>query len=209
MSLENEHTQRADAQRLREQTAREITDLKAQTRRRQDALDAANAKIDAAAARIVDLEVIRASLERDLEDITKREKPEVQTLTAEVSAYQQRVRDARERFAAAEQHLRRRREALVEIRNSQAVADYKNLVVRREKLERRLLKWKLILKDSHETLQSMEAFSAQNPHRRQTLSKTFEKCQRAKLEADEELRQLELYSELIAALLQEQNENWR
>jgi hypothetical protein len=41
------------------------------------------------------------------------------------------------------------------------------------------------------------------------LSRTFERCERVKIDTDEELRQLELYSDLLAALLQEQNENWR
>jgi chromosome segregation ATPase len=204
----NEVLQRSEAQ-MRAQVRARLQELKLTTRQQQAALDAKAEEIAEATARLEDLAVIRNSLDRDLEDAAQREKPEVQTLATEVQAYQQRVAEARERFASAEEHLRRRRATLEEIRQSEDVRRYKDLIVRRAKLERRILKWKMLLKDAHETLQSMEAYSAQNLQKRQTLSKAFEKAERAKIETDEELRELELYSDLLAALLREQFENWR
>jgi hypothetical protein len=108
----------------------------------------------------------------------------------------------------AEQHLQRRRATFGDLRGSDSVQEYKNLMVRRAKLERRLHKWKMLLTDSRETLQSLEAFSSVNFQKRATLCQTFEKYQRTKVDAEVELRELESYSNMLDALWREQQDNW-
>jgi hypothetical protein len=60
----------------------------------------------------------------------------------------------------------------------------------------------MLLRDSRETLQSLEAFSAINVQKKVTLCESFEKYQRGKVDAE-----VELYSDMLDALWKEQQEN--
>ena len=137
-----------------------------------------------------------------------RERPEIQTLTSQVHTYQSRVKEVQGKLQKAEEELAGKKEELNNLKKSKEMETYKDLVIRKTKLERRINKWKMLLKDSKETMQSLEAFSSQNYQKRQQLAKSLEKYEREKADKEEELRDLENYSALLRALLHEQNENW-
>jgi DNA repair exonuclease SbcCD ATPase subunit len=207
-NIESERAAYLSEARWREETSTRLQELKQKIRTKKAEVDEQAHDLAFAQARLSDLIMLKRSLERNLEDIAQRERPEVQTLASEVGSYRQRVREGQAKLESAEEHLRKRREAFEQARHSENVHEYKNLMVTRAKLERRLQKWKMLLRASRETLQSLQAFSSVNFQRRATLCQTFEKYQRTKVDADVELRELELYSDMLEALWKEQQENW-
>lgn len=208
-NLESEQLNQDLETRMKQEIINETQRLKRDIRSKQLNLDQVQKKNTQQQEKLEELIRIRTALERDLEDMSQREKPEIQTLSQEVQSYHNRVIDSQNKLGKAENDLSTRRTLLKSLKNSDEMKLYKDLIIKKTKLERRLLKWKMLLKDSRETLQSLEAFSNANYQKRQTLSETLEKYEREKVDREDELRDLESYSSLLSALLHEQNENWR
>jgi len=116
-------------------------------------------------------------LERDLGDLAQRERPEVQLLAREVHRYRERAHTSREGLGDDELRLREKQERLDGLRRSEESRVHKNMMIRRDKLERRLIGWKKLLRDSRETMQALEAASAENHRKRQGLAANLEKHQ--------------------------------
>jgi chromosome segregation ATPase len=208
-SLETEPTRQDMETRMKDQMQRDIAALKLEIRSKQTLLDEQTEKLNEASAKAEELQTVRDSLERDLADLRQREKPEVQSLCGEVEEYQIRVRESQHKLQLAEEKIARKRELLQSVKSSEEMERYKRLSVEKMKLERRLSKWKMLLKDSRETLQSLEAFSATNFQKRQALADNLERLQRQKTEEESGVRELEQYSILLTALIDEQREHWR
>lgn len=146
---------------------------------------------------------------RDIRDMAQREKPEVRSLSQEVGACQNRVVESKRNLGNAEKKIQEKRDALKQLKNSEEMKQYRDLCIRGVKLDRRIVKLKVLLKDSKETIQSLEVYSATNSQKRQALTEALEKAMKKKSKKEEEIRELEHYSALLSVLLREQNENWR
>jgi hypothetical protein len=132
-----------------------------------------------------------------------REKPEVKKLSAEVKSSQGQLDHSKERLESVRAQVLHKRREFDELKNAQSVAQFRDLTVERNKLERRQAKWKTFMKNSGETLQSLEFFSLANNSRRAELSGQLQNCEREHLETLHEIRELEGYSDLLAALIAE------
>ena len=208
ISLEQEQTNEDLETRMRNHVISEISQMKSSIMMMADQMVEQNARTEAAEAKLKELVRVKHALERDIRDMAQREKPEVRSLTQEVSTCQARVKEAQQNLEKSEAEIKAKRAALEELKTSKEMQEYRDLTIRRVKLERRVNKWKILLKDSKETIQSLEVFSATNSQKRQTLTETLEKALRSKRANEEEIRELEHYSALLAALLREQTENW-
>lgn len=207
-NIESEQQNQDLETRMKNEIMNEISNLKVEIREKQGELETQTERNQQMQEKLDELIKVRQSLERDIEDMSMREKPEIQTLSQQVHTYSGRVKEAELKLKKAEEDLEEKREILINLKKSDEMKNYKDLSIKKLKLERRLNKWKLLLKDSRETMQSLEAFSRQNFQKRQYLAQQLEKYEREKADKEEELRDLEGYSALLSALLQEQNENW-
>lgn len=207
-NIESEQQNQDLETRRKNEILAEIETLRSDIREKQDEFEAQTIKNREMQEKLDELIKIRNALERDIEDMSMRERPEIQTLSDQVHTYQGRVVEAQSRLQKAEEELETKRDTLMKLKKSPNIKTYKDLVIRKIKLERRLNKWKMLLKDSKESMQSLEAFSSQNYQKRAGLVQTLEKYEREKADKEEELRDLESYSTLLNALIHEQNENW-
>jgi chromosome segregation ATPase len=176
---------------------------KTEIRKRQIELSNLLYKNKSAEEKLAELQRMRRLLEQDLSDMDHREKPEVKKLSAEVKASQGQLDHSKQRLEAVKAQVVQKRREFEELKNSQSVAQFRDLTVERNKLERRQAKWKAFLKNSGETLQSLEFFSLANNARRAELSQQLQSCEREHLETLHEIRELESYSDLLAALIAE------
>jgi hypothetical protein len=188
---------------------RRRTELTIEIRKKQQELEEKQNRNEEAAAKFVELNQLKESLQLDLEDMSQREKLAVQTLVQNVGNYDDRADESRQKLMAAEMELENKRKIRSELKNSKQMTQLKELMVEKMKIERRLEKWNGMLRNSRENAQNILGFSTLNAGRRQSLVKTLEKTQRIKIEREDELQELESYAALLNELLREQNEHWR
>jgi prefoldin subunit 5 len=183
--------------------------MAADVRHQQRLLAQREKQIEEVAVKLEELNRMKESLEFDLEDMTHREKLDVQALIHTVGVCDGRADDTRQKLRAAEEELNNKQQIRAELKHSEDFLSLRDLIIRKSTLERRIEKWNGILRNPRESLQVMIDFSAVNALRRQHLVASLKKAQRTKLSKEEELRELENYIALLNELLREQNEHWR
>jgi hypothetical protein len=159
--------------------------------------------------RLAELQKRRDMLTDDISDMDNREKPEVRNLHVTVSGSQAKMEQSTDRLSIVSEQLAEKRNELELAQNWQASHSVRDLRLARVKLERRQSKWRSFLKNTKETPQNLEFFSAANAQRRQGLSHELQKAESEHVEAVQTLDELEAYSDLLAALITEDLANWR
>ncbi|KAK8900107.1 hypothetical protein M9Y10_002430 [Tritrichomonas musculus] len=194
--------------RMKVEYSSDIKKLKSEIRNKQALLQSTteeNAKLN---EKLDELIHNKIELEHEIEELAFKEKPQIEDLLEKVQNFQHRVEESKLRLLKAQEELEVKRKELESVKNSNEYANFKKLTLRKKTLERRIIKWKMLLKDSSETLQSMEQFSSDNADRRRILKESVQKYEKIKFEKDEELLDTEQYSMLLESMLAEQQNNW-
>lgn len=150
----------------------------------------------------------KSILERDLDDSNANVPDNLRQLNDGISTYQRRIEEVKLRLTRAEAELVTKRQTLEALKKSEDMTTYKTLMRQQTNFERRAKKWKQILKHSRETLQSMESYSMMMYGRRKQLREMLVKYELLKEEREEQISDLERYSNLLDDLLEENAKNW-
>jgi hypothetical protein len=177
--------------------------------KRQAELDRLNTRNKSLEDRLAELQKRRDMLTYDISDMENREKPEIRKLHGAVTESQTKIEHSTDRLGIVRAHLAEKRKDLEAAQNWQASHPVRDLRLARFKLERRQSKWRSFLKNSKDTPQNLEFFSAANSQRRETLSQELQKAESEHVDAVQTLEELEAYSDLLAALITEDIANWR
>lgn len=157
--------------------------------------------------KLEELQKRRTNIENEIYDIDHREKQEVVRLVTDVGLLKNKVSDCKDQLKKSVADLEAKRARLEELRQSETRGQYFDLLVKKSKVERRIIKWKMLLKDSKETIQSLESFSAVNSQKRKELSLSLQKLEKCKFMRNEDLDELKNYSESLARLIKANSEN--
>lgn len=185
----------------------DINNLKTQIREKQAKLQQISDENTKVNGKLDDLLHKKKELENDIEELAFKEKPQIEELSDKVQAIQRHVGVSKQKLLKAKEELEKEKERLNLIQNSQEYAQYKTLYLRKKVLERRIMKWKLLIKASGETMQSLEQFSSDNIERRRNLKETVEKYEESKFVKEKNLAEVEQFSALLDSLVLEQKKN--
>ncbi|OHT12782.1 hypothetical protein TRFO_17238 [Tritrichomonas foetus] len=194
--------------RMKLEIVTDIKRLKNDIRTKQALLQSTHEENKKANEHLEELIHRKNELEHDIEELAFKERPQIEELSDKVTNYQQRVSESKIRLEKAKRELNSKREELENLRTSKEHDTYKKLFLRKKTMERRIIKWKILLKDSSETLQSLEQFSTDNSEKRKNLKDMVERYENIRFDKEEELQDTEQYSLLLEALLTEQKNNW-
>ena len=159
--------------------------------------------------KLAELMRYREVLDRDLYDMDHRDKPEVKRLQSEVKVYGNRVTESRKSLEESIAQRDAKRQEYAEVKSQEALNTVLDLIVQRNKLERREAKWRSFAKESWDSLHALEDFSEANKPRRLQISEQLQKYERDLLVATQNLRELNDYSDLLGALISEHTDNWK
>ena len=159
--------------------------------------------------KLAELMRYREVLDRDLYDMDHREKPEVKRLQSEVKVFGNRVTESRKSLEESIAQRDAKRQEYAEVKSQEALNTVLDLMVQRNKLERREAKWRSFAKESWDSIHALEDFSEANKPRRLQISEQLQKYERDLLLATNNLRDLNDYSDLLGALISEHTDNWK
>ena len=206
--IEGDKTYQTTKKRMKIEFSTDIKKLKTEIRNKQALLQSTTEENARANEKLDELIHKKNELEHEIEELAFKEKPQIEDLSEKVQSFQQRVEESKLRLLKAQEELEIKREELESVRNSDEYLNYKELILRKKTLERRITKWKMLLKDSSETLQSLEQFSADNIEKRKGLKNMVKKYEGLKFDKEEEYSDTEQYSMLLESMLTEQKNNW-
>ncbi|OHT03895.1 hypothetical protein TRFO_28736 [Tritrichomonas foetus] len=151
--------------------------------------------------KLEELQRRRGIIDKDIFDIDHREKPEVVRLSADVATIKEKVHDEKDQLNKSRSDISLKRQQLDDLRNSERRNQYYELFVQKSKIERRIMKWKMMLKDSKESMHALEAFSSINYQRKKGLSEALQKLEREKFKKMDMVEDMKLYSNVLSELI--------
>ena len=155
-----------------------------------------------------EMQRFRLLLESELNDIYNRERPEIRQLLEDVKNYRVAIDETANKVEQMYKRVELKRQALEKLADSEEMARYNDLRMQKVNLERRVKKWTYMLKDSKESLQALEAFSAVNAQRRQQIAQTLKSKERTLMQKETEVQELERYASLLESMITEHKTNW-
>ena len=194
--------------RMKIEILTDIKRLKQELKTKQELLQSTAEENQKVYQQLEELTHKKNELEHDIEELAFKEKPQIEELNDKVSSFQHRVEDSKNRLEKAKVELENKRAALESLKNSEEHQTYKKLFLKKKSVERRIMKWKILLKDPSETLQNLEQFSADNAEKRKNLKNLVEKYESIRFDKEQELLDTEQYLLLLESLLAEQKNNW-
>jgi hypothetical protein len=193
--------------RAREYAA-ELDRVDGQIKAKQGQLEKVTNQVGALQMHLKEMQKFRLILEAELNDLQKREKPEVRQLVDDLQSSRAKLSEASGKVAQMIKEVEAKRQQLEQLQNSEELKRYQDLKMERLNLERRLKKWTSLLRDSKETLQGLEAFSVANAARRQTAAEGLKVKERMIMRKEAEVADLEQYAELLETMIREHRQNW-
>ena len=195
-----------------EEKAREYADelekVDQQIRSKQQQLEKVNSQVGALQMHLKEMQRFRMLLESELNDIYNRERPEIRQLIDDVKTFRNTIDETANKVSQMYKRVEAKRQAMEKLANSEEMRQYNDLRMQRVNLERRVKKWSTLVKDSRESLQALESFSAVNATRRQQLADTLKNKERLLMEKETEVEELERYAGLLEAMITEHKTNW-
>lgn len=188
--------------------AQELDKVDQQIRSKQQQLEKVNSQVGALQMHLKEMQRFRMLLESELNDIYNRERPEIRQLIDDVKTFRTTIDETANKVAQMYKRVEAKRQAMEKLANSEEMRQYNDLRMERVNLERRVKKWTTLVKDSRESLQALESFSAVNATRRQQIAQTLKNKERQLMEKEAEVEELERYAGLLEAMIREHKTNW-
>ena len=203
---ENDHALSEEA-KTREY-AQELDRVDQQIRAKQQQLEKVNSQVGALQMHLKEMQKFRILLENELDDIHKRERPEVRQLVEDVKTYRGAIDETAKKVSEMQKLVQTKRESVEKLEDSVDIKHLNNLKLQKTNLERRLKKWTELLKEAKANPQAVESFSAANETRRRDLADNLKSKQRLILEKELEIDDLERYATLLQSMIAEHRRNW-
>ena len=175
---------------------------------KQQALQKQQQEVGALQAHLREMQRFRLVLESELNDLNNKAKPEVKQVIYDLKMARLKIAETNEKAQEAQERVEGKRQSLNKLLQSGEMEKVIGLKIQKMNYERRLQKWSALMTDSHETLQSIEAFSSTNAQRRQSAVDSLKYRQKALIKKEIEVEDLENYASLIDAMVKEHQQNW-
>ena len=188
--------------------AQQLSEIDEQIRVKQQQLEKINSQVGALHLHLKEMQKFRVILESELANLVNREKPEIRQLIEDVNSYRIQIDVSSANVESMTKKVEGKRQQLEELLCSDEMNQYTELKLKKINLERRIKKWSSLMKDSRETLQSIETFSAKNANVRKNAIEQYKNKVRSFMKQEMELDDLEKYQELVESMIREHKQNW-
>ena len=149
---------------------------------------------------IRDMNEYLARIEKQLNDLSARVRPEIRTLLDDVKGSKQQLEATQAQVAEKAKSVEEKRKQLTLLQDSAEMNMFRVLRLQRLSLERRVRKWQ-ILKESQEPFDKIEQFSQQNQGKRNSMIKILKQAEEELIKKQEEKVDLEQYAKLLDDML--------
>lgn len=154
------------------------------------------------------LQLKRIELEREVDSISSKEKLELEELTEKVETLEKAADEAKKKLIQAKNELNTKRTEMNSLKTSKENSEYHDLYLKKNKLERRLFKWKYIIKEAAEHAQYLRDFSQNHIVQRNQLKELVDKYENEVFEKYEDLLIVKKYQLLLNSMQNELTHNW-
>lgn len=150
----------------------------------------------------------RTIIERDIKDLDYRNKPGSVQLSDNVSMYKDKLDKADRKKKSVDEACFAKLQLIKNIEGSEQMSHINDLMLREYKLKRKASKWKVLIRNQSDTLQTLEKFSIKNANKRKAIIESLKENESKRIAAEELCHQLEWYRNLLNDILTEYNSNW-